>query len=51
LTSTTASEASSVIRSAATACGSVIACQNVSQPPFVERTTTAASGRRTIRLR
>ncbi len=50
-TPTTASDSSSVILSAATACGSVIASQNALQPPWVERHVSAASGRRTIRVR
>ena len=37
-------------RSAATAWRLETAFQNVSEPPSVERTTTAASGSRTMRL-
>src|SRR5918994_6669185 len=41
-------ETISVNRMAATACGLVTAAQNSSTPPSNERTTTAASGIRTI---
>ena len=51
LTKTTPSETRNVTRSAATACGLETASQKACAPPSVERSTTAARGTRTMRLR
>jgi hypothetical protein len=48
---TTSREATSVMRRAATADGFEIASQKPRAPPSAERQATAASGRRTMRLR
>ena len=51
LTRTTMTEAISVRRSAATACGLLIAFQKVSKPPSNDSNTTAASGISAMMLR
>src|SRR4051794_11741940 len=51
LTAQTAAAAPNVTLRAATASGAETALQTVLQPPSVERTNTAASGRSTTRLR